>query len=71
MATDAENIATIKSNTLAVIAEITTSPKPSYSIDGQSVSWGDYLAKLQNTVQWCNEQLSGEEPFEVVSQGYT
>lgn len=69
--TDAENIALIKSQTLARIVEITAAPKPSYSIDGQSVSWNEYLAQLKETVAWCDAQAGTVEPFEVQSQGYT
>jgi hypothetical protein len=71
MPTDAQQIATIKTQTLAIIAEITTSPKPSYSIDGQSVSWGAYLQQLQQTIAWCDAQASSETPFEIHSRGYT
>jgi len=69
MPTDAEQIATIKTQTLARIAEITAEPKPSYSIDGQKIAWADYLRRLLGTVNWCNEKLAGEEPFEVQSRG--
>jgi hypothetical protein len=71
MPTDAEQLALIKSQTLALIQAITLDPKPSYSIDGQSVSWGDYLAQLRGTVEWCDRQLTQSEPFEIRSQGYT
>jgi len=71
MSTDAEQLQTIKSQTLALIAELTASPKPTYEIDGQEVSWGDYLARLQATVDWCERKLAGEEPFEIRSQGTT
>ena len=71
MPTDTERIQTIKSQTLAVIAELTAEPKPSYTIDGQSVSWNDYLARLQATVDWCERKLAGQEPFEIRSQGTT
>ncbi len=71
MPTDIEQITTIKSQTLARLAEITSQPKPTYQIDGQTVSWNDYLSQLQKTVDWCNEKLSGESPFEFQSQGYT
>ena len=69
--TNAEQIATIKSQTLAIMASITSSPKPTYNIDGQSISWGEYLAQLQNTVEWCNSQTNNETPYEIVSQGYS
>ena len=71
MASDAEQIATIKTQTLARMAELTAEPKPSYNIDGQMIAWGDYLRQLQQTVDWCNEKLAGEEPFEFQSRGYT
>jgi hypothetical protein len=68
---DADTIAAIKSQTLAVLAEITANPKPTYQIDGQMVAWNGYLTLLQQTVDWCNEKLAGEAPFEVRSQGYS
>lgn len=59
---------TIRSQTLALIAEITANPKPSYSIDGQSVDWSDYLEHLRQTVDWCDRMIRQEEyPVEVVS----
>jgi hypothetical protein len=69
--TDAERIAAIKSQTLAVLQDITSSPKPTYLIGGQMVAWGKYLQQLQETVAWCDRQLAGEEPFEIRSQGLT
>jgi len=68
---DVATIETIKSQTLARISEITAQPKPTYQVDGQLVAWGDYLTQLQRTVDWCNEKLAGERPFEVRSQAYT
>ena len=53
--------ATIKSQTLAMIAEITAEPKPTYSIDGQSVLWTDYLKQLRTTVEWCDQQIARSE----------
>jgi hypothetical protein len=71
MPSDAEQIAAVKTQTLALIAQITTKPKPTYNVDGQMIAWADYLKRLQQTVDWCNEKLAGEEPFEFRSQGYT
>jgi hypothetical protein len=68
---DAQQIATIKSQALARIADITAQPKPTYQIDGQLVAWGDYLSQLERTVDWCNEKLAGETPFESRSQAFT
>jgi hypothetical protein len=71
MPSDLEQIRTIKSQTLAILAELTANPKPTYYVDGQTVSWNDYLARLQATVDWCERKLAGEEPFEIRSQGIT
>ncbi|MEN6458594.1 MAG: hypothetical protein ABFC63_06655 [Thermoguttaceae bacterium] len=68
---DIQQIATIKSQTLARIVEITSQPKPTYQIDGQLVAWGDYLSQLQRVIDWCNEKLAGEAPFEFQSQAFT
>lgn len=68
---DEDIVSNIKTQTLTLIEMITANPKPSYSIDGQSISWSDYLARLQATVAWCNEQLNIEDPFEIRSQGFT
>jgi hypothetical protein len=62
---DAETIAAIRSQTLALIDALTADPKPSYSIDGQSVGWADYLVRLRETVDWCDRKLAEAEPFEV------
>lgn len=64
MATNAEQIATIKSQTLAIMVDVTENPKPTYMIEGQSVQWGTYLEQLQKTITWCDQQLNSEQPFE-------
>ncbi len=71
MPTDLEQIQTIRSQALASIAEITANPKPSYSIDGQSVSWNSHLRHLRRTVDWCQHKLAGEQPVEIRSQATT
>jgi len=68
MATNLENLETIKSNLLTALASITASPKPTYSIDGQSVSWGDYYRSLMDQVKAVNELINMESPYIVVSQ---
>lgn len=68
---DTQSLAQIKTQTLARIAEITAQPKPTYTIDGQNISWAEYLAQLQDTVDWCDRHFAAEQPFEAKSQGYT
>lgn len=68
MPTDTQQLALIKSQTLALIAEITAQPKPTYMIDGQMVSWGAYLKQLRETVAWCDQRLAAAAgPIEVQS----
>jgi hypothetical protein len=69
--TPLEQIATIKANTLAQIAQVSAERKPTYSEDGQTFHWQQYLEHLQQRVEWCNEQLAAEDPFEFPTQGYT
>lgn len=71
MPSDTEQLRTIKSQTLTRIAELTAQPKPTYEVDGQSVSWNEYLRRLQATVDWCDRQLVGQEPIEIHSQAVT
>jgi hypothetical protein len=68
---DREQLDLIRNLTLAQIAQLRADPKPTYSIDGQTISWTAYVRSLQDTVDWCDAKLIGIEPFEVQSQGIT
>jgi len=76
--TDSDQYKSIRTQTLALIKEITLTPKPSYSVGGQSFSWQQYLDQLQKTVDWCNSRLEEADPqsgmsqsFEIQSRGST
>jgi len=71
MPTDLDQMQAIKTQTLALIAQITAAPKPTYTIDGQQVAWAEYLAQLRQTVAWCDDQMTRDEPFETQSRGFT
>jgi hypothetical protein len=71
MPTDREQLETIKSQTLAQLVTLRANPKPTYNIDGQTVSWTAYLSSLERTVEWCNAQLGGLDPAEVHTRGTT
>lgn len=68
---DADTIKTIKTQLLQIKLDLTAQPKPTYTIDGQTVQWTEYLAQVNKEIEWCDKQLAGEEPFEIHSQGYT
>lgn len=62
-----EQFQLIRSQTLNIMVEITTSPKPDYSLDGQTVSWSEYLNRLQKTLDWCDEKISQFGPIVIHS----
>lgn len=65
MATDAENIATIKSNTLAKLAELSdpATAYVSYTENGKTMSWNEYQRVLTERVAWCDKMLAAADPF--------
>jgi hypothetical protein len=69
--TEAEQIALVRSQTLAQLVELRANPKPSYSIDGQNVSWTEYAASLQETIDWCDRKLAEYQPFELQTEATT
>jgi hypothetical protein len=71
MSTETEQITLIRTQTLSQLEELRASPKPSYSIDGQKVSWTEYAESLQQTIDWCDRKLVDCEPFEFKSEGTT
>lgn len=71
MPTNAEQLALIKTQALAIMVTLTENPKPTYNIDGQSVSWTAYMDMLQNKVEWVDKQLASIAPYEIHSQGFT
>lgn len=72
MADEATNLQQALDNVAAKLAEITANPKPSYSIDGQSVSWGTYykdLVALRNDLKAA--LVNAQDPYEMHVQGTT
>lgn len=69
MMNDEQQIATIRSQTLALIQQLRTDPKPTYWLEGQRIHWEQYVESLQRTVDWCDQKLNDLRPFEVRSQG--
>lgn len=69
--TETQTLTKIRANLLARIDEITSQPKPNYSIDGQSVSWQSYLDSLFAKLKAIDDQIVSSEPFEVVTRSRT
>lgn len=70
MATAAENLRTAYENFAAKLAEISEAPKPSYSIDGQSVSWVEYYRFLTEQMKAIRDELSANDPVEEISEAF-
>lgn len=68
MPTNAQQLETIKANVLAILVDLTENPKPTYTIDGQTVAWADYFKTLTDQLAVIDEQLTSEDPFEIIQQ---
>lgn len=66
-----DDLTTARNNFAAKLAEVSAAPKPSYSIDGQQVSWTDYYRFLSEQVEKLNQQIASGESYEEVSIGIT
>lgn len=66
---DLSDLQTIESQLITRIKEVTAQPKPSYNIDGQSVSWNQYMESLWKQLKQVQDQINGADPFEEVGQG--
>jgi len=52
------------------LTEIMATPKPNYSVDGQSVSWGDFRKSLIENIRELQTMINERCPFELKSRGY-
>ena len=71
-----DDLKTARDNLATQIKDVTAQPKPNYSIDGQTVGWGDYLRQLlaaQKEIEAAivDAELASDGPFEIISQGFT
>lgn len=69
MPTPVQNIQTAYENFASKLAEASVNPKPTYSIDGISVSWTEYLRFLKEGVQGAAELLALLNTGESVNRG--
>jgi len=71
MSDDAEKLRQIRTQTLALLEELTRQPKPTYQLEGPEIAWSEYLARLQAVVDWCERKLAELEPVELRTQAVT
>jgi len=60
-----------RDNVALQLADITAHPKPSYSIDGQSVDWDTHVGVLSEKLETLNRAIQAAEPFEIHTTGLT
>lgn len=66
------DLQTAVDNLDAAIRDLTANPKPNYSINGQSVSWGDFYSQLAKARQdIINQLVLAQGPDEEVWEGVT
>lgn len=68
---EVEQLQTIKSHTLEMLNELTSIPKPTYTVDGHTVSWSEYQKILLETINWCDIKLKQIQPCEFQTQATT
>ncbi len=68
-----DKLTALRDATLERLAELRTAHKPSYNVNGQTVSWTEYGRMLREDLTTYNDLLkeasASEEPFEIHSQG--
>lgn len=64
MATYEQNLVTARDNLAAALASATANPCPNYSIDGQTVSFADYIDSLNRQIDTINAKIAAGTPFE-------
>jgi hypothetical protein len=61
MAYSVEKMREMLDSVTDTLADVIANPKPSYSIDGQSVNWDAYVERLQRQIEWAREQIKEAE----------
>lgn len=67
----AEELIDTRNRAVARRKEILATPKPSYSIDGQTIQWAAYLRALSATIASANEELHQIGFSDRISTGFT
>ena len=70
MPDNAADLATIRDNYIAALKTDSTSPKPSYSWEGRSVSRGEWRKELIENVKQISELINALDPFDIPVEYY-
>ena len=75
MASDVDNLRSIRSNYIATLAaesaaQVTNGPKPSYSLDGESVNWDTWRDSMMARIDSISKVIQNlQSPFVIRSRG--
>lgn len=58
---DLDDLKATKSLAITNLKTALTSPKPTYSVDGQRVEWTEYTDMLRRQISGLNELIAAEE----------
>ena len=64
-----DSLVAARNQCVALLAEITVSPKPTYTAYGRTYSWTEYQAMLTQQIETLNRLIAQACPFEIVSKG--
>lgn len=68
MSTNKTNLQKARDNLIANLEEITRSPKPTYSIDGETWSWTEYQQYLIKAIAEMKLLIEGEDDDDIVEE---
>ena len=56
----AADLLTIRDNLLELIIEVTAEANPTYSMDGELISWNAYLGRLNESLDAVNKKIAAQ-----------
>ena len=66
-----DDLVAARANIAARLREITATPKPSYSIDGQTFSWTEYFEALARQYRSLGELAGAQDEYFEQTQLFT
>lgn len=72
--TEAERLALLeqaRDQLLDRLVEVTAEANPTYIIDGEMISWNEYLGKLRSELDEIETLINKFKPFEIHHQGFS
>lgn len=70
MPTYQANLESARDNLATILAEITADPKPSYSVEGKSISWNEYQSMILSQMANLEAMIQrAAGPFELRTRG--